>query len=123
MCEEASKYPATADSAAAFRHGANEVIGPDFRGILFLTPGTPMGLTASLARSIERFGGKSIVFAPDGFDTPKTALTVRFPDVSPALAPVFDVTPAQLLGYKLAQWRGADCDTFHICTYVVGEEE
>lgn len=123
LSEEASKYPATADNAAAFRHGAIEVVRDGFRGILFLTPGTPMALTASLAEAIEGFGGKSLVLAPDGGPEPEVTLTLRFPAASPVLAPLFDITPAQLLALKMAGWRGADCNGFYRCSYIISEEE
>ena len=122
LSEEASKYPATADTAAGFRHGSIEVVDDDFRGMLFLTPGTPMELTASLAAAIERFGGRSLVFAPDSAAVPPVTLTLRFPDVDRVLAPLFDITPAQLLALKMAEWRGVDCNQFFRCSYIIKEE-
>lgn len=123
LSEEASKYPATADNAAGFRHGSIEVVREGFRGILFCTPGTPMRLTASLAEAIEGFGGKSLAFSPDDGPKPGVSLTLSFPAVSPVLAPLFDVTPAQLLALKMANWRGADCNDFYRCSYIISEEE
>ena len=122
LCEEASKYPATADYASGFRHGSIETVYEDFRGILFMTPGTPMHLTAALAMAIEDFGGKSLLFAPDGAHTPQVSLALHYPATSPELAPLFDITPAQLLALKLAEWRGADCNNFFRCSYIISEE-
>jgi len=126
LFEEATKYPATALSTGAFRHGPNEVVRPGCRVILWL-PEQPRlrALDLALAADLRKAGAKVALV---GAELPHGSadLLLELPPASivpPGWQFLVELMPARLLVEATARARGVDCDRFDFCPFVVAREE
>jgi len=105
LFHEVAKAPASAMSAAHFRHGPVEVVSGAFRAIVFATQTAARDLDVALASDIAGMGGNARVIGTGEIDA-----RLRFcswPDGVPeALTPVVEIVPVQIAALRLAEWRG-----------------
>lgn len=108
MTAEAAKLAALALTGGQFRHGPLELVREGFRAVIFLGAGPGRGLNALTAQDIARFGGRCLVIAADppaGLVRPGIEV-LEIPAAPPALLPVLEIVPVQLLMVPLALARG-----------------
>lgn len=115
LFHEAAKFPAVGMSAGNFRHGPVEVVEAGYRAIVFCSQDRTVHLETSLARDLERFGGRVIRIGPDG--------EYRMPRVHSALAPVLEIVPVQAAACRLAQVRGWRPGQFRYAQLITASEE
>jgi glucosamine--fructose-6-phosphate aminotransferase (isomerizing) len=113
MFHEASKFPAVAMQAGAFRHGPVEVVDEKYRALIFATEDRTRDMALSLARDLEAYGGRVKVIG---------ARDWPLPDLPEWLAPVIESVPVQLASYRLALWRGIQPGKFRHATLVTRVE-
>lgn len=122
LFEEAAKHPATALSTGAFRHGPNEIVRPGCRVVLWLAEDARLrALDLALASDLRKAGAKLALVGtalPPGaadvaLELPRAPLGWQF-----LLQPM----PVRLLVEAAARARGADCDRFDFCPFVVTSE-
>jgi len=108
MTAEAAKLTALALTGGQFRHGPLELVREGFRAVIFLGDGPGRALNAVTAQDIARFGGRCLVVAADppaGLAGPGIEV-LEIPAAPPALLPVLEIVPLQLLMVPLALARG-----------------
>ena len=122
LFNETAKAPAAGMAAGSFRHGPVELVDERFSGIVFAPAGRTRGLNLTLARDLQRFGGKVRVIGPEDADT--AGLTVcPVPQVSEAIAPLLEIIPVQFAALRLAQLRGLKVGSFRYTPQVTRDEE
>lgn len=121
LWEEAAKAPATALTTGGFRHGPQEVVREGLRVGLWLHPDVLHQSDLVLARDLESHGAKVMVVGRD-VPTDAATLVLSVPPVPPQWQFLTEIVPAQLAAERLARLRGADCDSFRLCPYVVESE-
>ena len=105
LFHEVAKAPASAMSAAHFRHGPVEVVSGDFRALVFATQTATRDLDVALASDIVGMGGNARIIGTGEIDA-KLRLCAWPAGIPETLAPVVEVVPVQLAALRLAQWRG-----------------
>jgi glucosamine--fructose-6-phosphate aminotransferase (isomerizing) len=121
LWEEAAKAPASALTTGGFRHGPQEVLEPGLRIGLWIDGERLRDADLALAADLRRLGARVMTL---GQRLPADAGDLVF-DLPAIPAPwqfLIDIVPAQLASEHLAGRRGADCDTFRICPYIVEDE-
>lgn len=117
LFHEIAKAPASAMSAAHFRHGPVEVVSGAFRAIVFATQTATRDLDAALASDIAGMGGNARIIGAGEIDA-----KLRFcswPDGVPeALTPVVEIIPVQVAALCFAQWRGVTPGDFRFAPEV-----
>lgn len=105
LFNEVAKSPAIGMAIASFRHGPVEVVDSRFKGLVFAPQGRTREINLALARDLTAFGGHVRVIGP-----PPQHLSAGdwcpTPDVPEALAPLFEIVPAQVAALRLAELRG-----------------
>ena len=111
---EATKLNAAAYTGGQFRHGPFELIRDGFRSILFLGTGGTRSLNEKMCVDIARLGGRCLLIGsrPIGAIQSHNVRTVELPDASPALLPILEIVPIQLLMIPLARARGFEPAAF-----------
>ncbi|MGH9614273.1 MAG: SIS domain-containing protein, partial [Bryobacteraceae bacterium] len=117
LFHEVAKAPASAMSAAHFRHGPVEVVAKDFRALLFATHAATRELEAGLASDIAGMGGNVRVIGADEIED--GLQLCPWPDgITETLAPVAEIIPIQIAALRLAQWRGITPGDFRFAPVV-----
>ncbi len=124
ITEEASKVFCKATSAAQFRHGPMEVVREGFRAVVFAGNDATSILNVRLAKEIGSYGGKVLLItcAPNASGMPSDVVQVAIPQAEPAVLPVFEIIPVQMLTIALAHANGYEPGTFEHCSKVTREE-
>jgi glutamine---fructose-6-phosphate transaminase (isomerizing) len=125
LLHETAKTAAVGMSSGQFRHGPAEILSDDFRAVVFGSPEATRGLDRSLANDLFSVGAKVgwIGPAPDAGDKRKHAPSlVPWPEITPLLAPVFEIVPLQVAAYRLALWRGITPGDFRFVSEVTSSE-
>ena len=121
LWEETAKAPATAMTAGAFRHGAQEIVEPGLRFGLWIDGTLRREEDLAMARDLRKLGARVMVIGqgvpPDAGD-----LVFELPPIPPAWQFVTEIIPAQLAAEHLAGLRGVDCDSFRLGAHVVTRE-
>jgi glutamine---fructose-6-phosphate transaminase (isomerizing) len=120
--EEGGKTGAGALLTGAFRHGPQEIIGPHFRGILWIPENEPLRTyDLALAESIQAGGGRCLLVGRN-LQTAAGGLVVELPPIPAPFRPVIDAVPVQIGGYLHARATGRNPDEFVFCSYIVTTE-
>lgn len=121
LWEEAAKAPASALTTGGFRHGPQEVLERGLRVGLWIDGGRLRDADVALAADLRRLGAQVMSI---GQRLPADAgdLVFDLPAIPAAWQFLIEIVPAQLAAENLAGRRGADCDTFRICPYIVEDE-
>ena len=125
LLHETAKTAAVGMSSGQFRHGPAEIISGDFHAVVFGTPPITRALDRALADDLFRLGAKVGWIGPsvDGVGSGDHAPSlVPWPEVAPALAPLFEIVPLQVAAYRLALWRGIIPGDFRFVTEVTSSE-
>jgi glutamine---fructose-6-phosphate transaminase (isomerizing) len=121
--EEGGKTGATALLTGAFRHGPQEVISPDFRGMLWLPVDPALRrYDLELAESIQATGARCLVVGQDLAEVDFSGLAIDLPPIPAPFQPIADAVPLQLGAYEHALSTGKNPDEFVYCSYVVTTE-
>ncbi len=117
IIKEADHFPAEGMSSAAFRHGPYEMIGREtFVGVFSGEPKTRK-LNRGLLLDIRKNQGQVEWIGDDSDFSP-----FAVPKVSPSIAPVVEILPAQMLTLALAARAGREPGHFSHCTKVTETE-
>jgi len=121
LWEEAAKAPATAMTTGGFRHGPQEIIVDGFCFGLWIDADRKRDQDLAVAADIRKLGGKVLLI---GQDLPQDAgdLVFALPEIPAIWQFLIDIFPIQLAAEQLSHIRGVDCDSFHICSYIVEDE-
>lgn len=105
---EAAKAHTTALTGAQFRHGPLELVRAGFSCVMFMGDDGTGELNYKTAMDIARFGGRCLIIEPDDLNTAENENIRRLslPRVAPALLPVLEIIPIQLLMMPMAIARG-----------------
>jgi glucosamine--fructose-6-phosphate aminotransferase (isomerizing) len=125
LLHETAKTAAVGMSSGQFRHGPAEILSGDFRAVVFGAPEATRDLDRSLANDLFSVGAKVgwIGPGPDAGDKRKHAPSlVPWPEITPLLAPVFEIVPLQVAAYRLALWRGITPGDFRFVSEVTSSE-
>jgi glutamine---fructose-6-phosphate transaminase (isomerizing) len=121
LWEEAAKAPASALTTGGFRHGPQEVLEPGLRIGLWIDGERLRDADLALAADLRRLGAQVMTIG-QGLPADAGDLVFDLPTIPAPWQFLIDILPAQLAAEHLAGRRGADCDTFRICPYVVEDE-
>ena len=121
LWEEAAKTPATAMPTGTFRHGPQEIVGTGINGGMWLDRDCLRDEDLALANDMRSQGMRIMLI---GQDIPDNAgdLIFNLPSIDASWQFLTGIIPAQLAAEHLSQLRGADCDNFRHCSYVVDSE-
>ncbi len=120
---ESSKVVSLGLSSAQFRHGPLELIDSNFMAVIFA--GTPsfQQLHERLANEIVELGGRCLVITPDPLGNRRVgSMELSIPRSSPALLPIFEILPVQLLTIALAQAKGLSPASFRHAAKITSKE-
>lgn len=120
LLHETAKTAAVGMSSGQFRHGPAEILSPEFRAMVFGTPEITRGLDRSLANDLFSAGAKVRWIGPAG-EGPAPSL-IPWPEITPILAPLFEIVPLQVAAYRLALWRGITPGDFRFVSEVTASE-
>ncbi len=125
LWEEAAKAPASALMTGGFRHGPQEIVAPGLRLGLWLDGAAQRENDLALARDARSYGASLMLIGQRlgaaGVDG-AADLAFDLPEIPPAWQFLVDIAPAQLAAERLSRLRGADCDAFRICPYIITTE-
>lgn len=121
LWEEGAKAPACAMTTGGFRHGPQEITAEGLRVGLWLDAATLRPQDLALAADLRKHGAKVMVI---GTQVPADAgdLVFQLPPTPPGWQFLVDIVPGQVAAERLARLRGADCDNFLYCPYIVEVE-
>jgi glucosamine--fructose-6-phosphate aminotransferase (isomerizing) len=123
LLHETAKAAAVGMSSGQFRHGPAEILSPDFTAVVFGSPLPTQALDRSLADDLYAAGGQVRWIGPAQQDGHQGAPSlVKWPEIPPALAPLFEIVPLQVAAYRLALWRGITPGDFRFVTEVTATE-
>jgi glutamine---fructose-6-phosphate transaminase (isomerizing) len=125
LLHETAKTAAVGMSSGQFRHGPAEILSGDFRAVVFGTPPITRSLDRSLANDLFSAGAQARWIGPafEAGDSRKHAPSlVPWPEITPVLAPLFEIVPLQAAAYRLALWRGITPGDFRFVTEVTASE-
>jgi glucosamine--fructose-6-phosphate aminotransferase (isomerizing) len=121
LWEEAAKAPASALTTGGFRHGPQEIVEAGLRIGLWIDGERLREADLTLAADLRRQGAQVMVIG-QGLPDDAADLVFDLPPIPAAWQFLTDILPAQLAAEHLAGRRGADCDTFRLCPYIVEDE-
>ncbi|MCC6628040.1 MAG: SIS domain-containing protein [Chloroflexi bacterium] len=111
--KEAARRPAEGLSAAQFRHGPLEMIGPGMGALLLAPAGPTRSLILRLAAEMAGYGAATVVIGPPEPATAAAGVTwVSTPPLDPWLAPIAEIVPLQILSHRLARDAGHEPGRF-----------
>ena len=123
LLHETAKTAAVGMSSGQFRHGPAEILSADFRAVVFGAPPITRSLDRSLADDLFSAGAQARWIGPAGGERHDHAPSlVPWPEISPVLAPLFEIVPLQVAAYRLALWRGITPGDFRFVTEVTASE-
>jgi len=117
ITKEAAHFPCEGLSSAALRHGPLEMAGPGVYAMVFEGDAKTSALNASLCESVIAQGGKSGLV---GEHSEKAAL--RLPAAPPAVRPILEILPVQMMTLALAALAGRHPGVFERATKVTSVE-
>jgi glucosamine--fructose-6-phosphate aminotransferase (isomerizing) len=107
ILKESTHTPAEGMSAAAFRHGPFELLGPHVFVVVLEGDEAAAKLNRRLAGDIIAAGGKSVVVSEDAADE-----VFRLPRVPALVRPVMEMLPVQMMSLALAAINGHEAGRF-----------
>jgi glucosamine--fructose-6-phosphate aminotransferase (isomerizing) len=93
--------------------------------VIFGTPPITRSLDRSLADDLFSVGAQARWIGPaaEAGDSRNHAPSlVPWPEITPVLAPLFEIVPLQAAAYRLALWRGITPGDFRFVTEVTASE-
>jgi len=113
ILKESAHFHAEGMTSSAFRHGPFEMSGPDAFVLVFAGDSRTAPLNERLVQDVRNAGGKAALIGPE---CERDAF--RIPDVGPAIRPVLEMLPVQLVSLALAALAGREPGNFKLLTKV-----
>ncbi len=120
LFNEVAKTSSTAMGAGSFRHGPAEIVGSNFRGIIFAPQGATRELNVQLGRDLRSLGGDVRLIGPRCPDVGGFAWET--PETPELLAPLVEIVPVQFAALRLAEQRGITPGLFRYVRQVTVSE-
>lgn len=111
--KESAHFATEGMSAAAFRHGPFEMLGPHVFVVVFEGDGVSSALNRRLAEDIVAAGGRSVLVGEGAADE-----VFRLPCVASAVRPVVEILPVQMMSLALAAINGHHAGRFDRATKI-----
>jgi glutamine---fructose-6-phosphate transaminase (isomerizing) len=108
ILKESTRHPAEGMSCTAFRHGPLEMVGQSVFVLVLAGDERVAGLHRRLAEDINCRGGRAAVAATEG----ASASVFHLPATCPALQPIVEILPVQMLSLALAARDGREAGRF-----------
>jgi len=108
ILKESTRHHAEGMSCAAFRHGPLEMIGDKVLVLVFAGDERVSALNRRLAGDITHGGGRAALVAVEG----ASARVFQLPATCPALQPIVEILPVQMLSLVLAAHDGREPGRF-----------
>ncbi|MBN2507866.1 MAG: SIS domain-containing protein [Verrucomicrobia bacterium] len=118
ILKESTRRHAEGMSGAAFRHGPLEMAGPRALVLVYAGDERVSRLNRRLAEDVNRHGGRAAVVADDVASGPVFTL----PPTAPALRPITEILPAQMLSIALAARDGREAGRFERASKITTTE-
>jgi len=113
MLKEAAKIPSAGTLGGEFRHGPMEMVGPEFKAVLFAADGKTYSQSVRMAADIAKYQGKAIVIANRDPQLAGPGIrTITIPQADEYLFSIRSIIPVQLLTNYLAVAAGYDAGSF-----------
>jgi glucosamine--fructose-6-phosphate aminotransferase (isomerizing) len=97
ILKESAHFPAEGMSAAAFRHGPFEMLGPHIFLLVFSGDAVSSELNRRLVEDVCSAGGRAALVSEDAVDD-----VFRLPRVPPPVRPIVEILPVQMMSLALA---------------------
>jgi glucosamine--fructose-6-phosphate aminotransferase (isomerizing) len=107
ILKESAHFPAEGMSAAAFRHGPFEMLGPHIFLLVFSGDAISSQLNRRLVEDVCSAGGRAALVSEDAVDE-----VFRLPRVPPPVRPVVEILPVQMMSLALAVLNGHQAGRF-----------
>ena len=117
IIKESTRFHSEGMSSAAFRHGPFELVGPHVFALVYGGDAKVERLNRSLVEDIRQAGGRAFLCGPKAEFEP-----VRLPAASPALRPILEILPTQMISLALAALTGVEAGKFRKATKVTEKE-
>ena len=117
ILKESAHIAAEGMSAAAFRHGPFELLGPHVFVLVFEGGQEAAKLNRRLVEDIRAAGGQSVLVSEDAVDD-----VFRLPRVPPLVRPVVEILPVQMMSLALAGLNGHQAGRFDRATKITTVE-
>ncbi|HEV2118467.1 MAG TPA: SIS domain-containing protein [Terriglobales bacterium] len=115
--KESTRFHSEGMSSAAFRHGPFELVGPQVFALVYAGDPKVERLNRGLVEDIRRAGGRAYLC---GANTDLEPL--RLPSASPAVRPILEILPTQMISLALAALTGIEAGKFRKATKVTEKE-
>ncbi|HKW27518.1 MAG TPA: SIS domain-containing protein [Terriglobales bacterium] len=115
--KESTRFHSEGMSSAAFRHGPFELVGPQVFALVYAGDPQVERLNLSLVNDIRRAGGRAFLCGERADLEP-----LRLPPVPPALRPILEILPTQMISLALAALTGVEAGKFRKATKVTERE-
>jgi len=124
LFREVPKIVSEGMGAAVFRHGLREMIRPEHRVVIFAPDGNTYELLINLAKELLAANIPVLIITDRPFEiaTQQQHLVIQMESQPEIWAPLLDMVPLQLIGYRLAEVYGLEPGKLVISSYVTTEE-
>jgi glucosamine 6-phosphate synthetase-like amidotransferase/phosphosugar isomerase protein len=124
LFREVPKIVAEGMGAAVFRHGLREMIRPEHRVVIFAPEGNTHELLINLAKELLEANIPVLIVTNRTLElgTQYQHLVIQLDPLPEFWAPLLDMVPLQLAGYRLAEVYGLEPGKLVISSYVTTEE-
>ncbi len=117
IIKESTRFHSEGMSSAAFRHGPFELVGPQVFALVYAGDAPVERLNLRLVEDIRRAGGRAFLCGAHADLEP-----LRLPAASPALRPILEILPTQMISLALAAFTGVEAGKFRKATKVTERE-
>ncbi len=114
ILKEATRQPAEGMSCAAFRHGPLEMVNDQVLVLVCAGDARTAALHRQLGADIVRAGGRAAFLSAHQASAPAFEL----PEVAPALLPLVEILPVQMLSLAIAARDGREAGRFERATKI-----
>jgi glutamine---fructose-6-phosphate transaminase (isomerizing) len=113
ILKESAHFHAEGMTCSAFRHGPFEMSGPGVFVLVFAGDPQTAALNEKLVLDVRKAGGKAALIGPQS-----DVDAFRIPLIAPAIRPVVEALPVQLVSLALAALAGHEPGKFSLLTKV-----
>jgi glucosamine--fructose-6-phosphate aminotransferase (isomerizing) len=117
VVKESDRFPAEGMSSAAFRHGPLEMLSPEMFVLIFSGDGKTKDLNDRLLYDIEQQQGRVVLVSEHS-----AVAACRLSSANPALQPILEILPVQMITLALAAAAGREPGQFEFATKVTTTE-
>ena len=117
ILKESAHCHAEGMTCSAFRHGPFEISGPDTFALVFAGGPETAALNEKLVLDVRNAGGRAAIVGPQS-----DMDALRIPLTPPAIRPVVEILPVQLMSLGLAALAGLQPGKFRLLTKVTTVE-